>query len=131
MAWHALGTHPLMTKRFVSGFVKSEDSITPEILKMYQAPLALRDKVSMMGDWLADFFLHSDTGLIGGAPVYSSVRAPVRIIWGELDPVTPLWQAEEIRKWFPDSELKTIPGVSHIPMIEAREEYLGIVDRIF
>jgi pimeloyl-ACP methyl ester carboxylesterase len=127
----AIGTHPMMTRRFVSKFVRSPECLTPPVLKMYQAPLSVRDKSAMMGAWLADFFLNPDFALIEDLSAYQAIVAPVRIVWGELDPVTPLWQAREIQGWFKDAALATIPGVSHIPMIEDSEAFYKELDRVF
>ena len=127
----AIGTHPWMTRSFVSKFVRSPDCLTPPVLAMYQAPLHVRDKTAMMGAWLADFLLASDSQLITDLSAYQAIRAPVRIIWGELDPVTPLWQAREIQKWFQEATIATIPGISHIPMIEDQGSYFKELDRVF
>ena len=43
---------------------------------------------------------------------------PLTLVWGELDSITPVQQAEALRKLVPGARLTVLPGVGHIPQIE-------------
>ncbi|AFG37111.1 poly(3-hydroxyalkanoate) synthetase [Spirochaeta africana DSM 8902] len=43
------------------------------------------------------------------------IQAPVLILSGELDPITPVWQAEELSQQIPGSRLQIIPQAGHDP----------------
>ncbi len=49
------------------------------------------------------------------------VKAKTLIIWGRMDGLTPLRQAEALRRSISDSELAVIDGAGHVPMIEKPE----------
>jgi pimeloyl-ACP methyl ester carboxylesterase len=54
--------------------------------------------------------------------VTAAVAVPVLILWGELDPQTPVEQADELRKLLvnsPDVKVITYPGVGHMAAEEA------------
>lgn len=73
--------------------------------------------------WLKDFMLSDDNGLLADLTQFKSFKNPVKIIWGDLDTVTPPWQGEAIKSFFPNSKLKILKGVGHIPMIENESEF--------
>lgn len=52
-------------------------------------------------------------------PFYGHVRCPVKIIWGEEDPWIPLDRGRSLHVLMPASEFATIPGVGHMPQLEA------------
>jgi len=54
--------------------------------------------------------------------VTAAIAVPVLILWGEMDPQTPVEQAEELRKLLvnsPDVKVITYPGVGHMAADEA------------
>ena len=55
------------------------------------------------------------------------IQAPTTIIWGEQDRLVPPEHGEAMREGIPGSELIVLPGVAHIPQIQAPEEVLQIV----
>ena len=55
-------------------------------------------------------------------PLYGDLRCPVKIVWGEDDPWIPLARAEALHARMPNAEFVTLPGVGHMPQLEAPEE---------
>lgn len=55
-------------------------------------------------------------------PMYRDVRCPVQIIWGEEDPWIPLERAKALHRLMPQADFDTIPGVGHMPQLEAPGE---------
>lgn len=54
-------------------------------------------------------------------PLYGSLRCPVAILWGEDDPWIPLARGRGLHTLIPGSTFVTLPGVGHLPQLEAPE----------
>ena len=119
----SLGTLPIFTKSLVEMFVADKKSITPPVEEMYKRPLKLENKNRVISEWLKVFLLIDDNELLNQKELLSEIKIPVSIIWGDLDTVTPLWQAEEIKSFFPNASLRVHKQVGHIPMIENENEF--------
>ena len=52
-------------------------------------------------------------------PLFGEVRCPVKIIWGEDDPWIPLARAKALHRAMPRALFETLPGVGHMPQLEA------------
>ena len=59
--------------------------------------------------------------LCSQVPVLSEF--PIRLIWGERDPVVPLRSATELMRGFHDARLRVLPGVGHLPYEEGPQEF--------
>ena len=55
------------------------------------------------------------------------IRAPTTIIWGEQDRLVPPEHGTALRDGIPGSELIVLPGVAHVPQIQAPEGVLQIM----
>lgn len=71
-------------------------------------------------------YIHSDelTDVRGDL---GRVRAPTTIIWGEEDRLVPPDHGTALRDGIPGSELIHLPGVAHVPQIQAPDKVLRIV----
>jgi pimeloyl-ACP methyl ester carboxylesterase len=56
-------------------------------------------------------------------PLLRHIRVPTLVLWGELDPLTPLWQARIIAEGIADAELHIIRGAAHNPMIDRPHQF--------
>lgn len=52
-------------------------------------------------------------------PTVRKIQAPVWMLWGEQDPVTPVRTGQALRWLLPQSQLAILPEVGHVPMSEA------------
>lgn len=52
-------------------------------------------------------------------PVFGDIRCPVKIIWGEDDPWIPLERGKALHALIPQAAFETLPGVGHLPQLEA------------
>jgi pimeloyl-ACP methyl ester carboxylesterase len=52
-------------------------------------------------------------------PMFGQVRCPVRILWGADDPWIPLERGRALHRLMPDASFQTLPGVGHLPQLEA------------
>ena len=56
-----------------------------------------------------------------------AIGAPVLIVHGERDQLVPIEVAHWMADTRPDWELAVLPGVGHVPQLEAPEDFIGIV----
>jgi pimeloyl-ACP methyl ester carboxylesterase len=58
-------------------------------------------------------------------PMFGDIRCPVKIIWGEEDPWIPLGRGKALHALIPQASFETLPGVGHLPQLEAPKLVLG------
>ncbi len=66
------------------------------------------------------------TGFILGddvRPLLPRIRNRTLLVWGALDPLTPLAQGEAMARAIPDARLQVFPAAAHIPMVEWPEAF--------
>jgi pimeloyl-ACP methyl ester carboxylesterase len=56
-------------------------------------------------------------------PLYESMDVPTLILWGDSDSVTPVAQGRDLAKLIPAAKLVELPGVGHIPAMEAPDQF--------
>lgn len=81
--------------------------------------LALRDRASANA---AMALVDEDFG----AAVHTLAQ-PVWLIWGEADAVAPLRTGELLARRLPQAQLATLPGVGHVPMVQATHDFLALL----
>ncbi|OGH53386.1 MAG: hypothetical protein A3G15_05235 [Candidatus Levybacteria bacterium RIFCSPLOWO2_12_FULL_40_10] len=62
-------------------------------------------------------------------PVFSKVKAPTLIIWGQNDTITPVSDGEKIHSLIQDSKLKIIENASHSPQFTHPKEVSEIITK--
>lgn len=60
-------------------------------------------------------------------PHLSRIRSPTLLVWGRLDPLTPLSHAWVMADAIPDARLRVIPDAAHNPMIDRPREFNALV----
>ena len=71
-----------------------------------------------------------DSGLRGGDPTreqLASIAVPTLLLWGDKDELIPLECGQDAATLIPRSELVILPGVGHIPSVEAPGAFIRIV----
>jgi pimeloyl-ACP methyl ester carboxylesterase len=58
----------------------------------------------------------------------SAIRAPTLIIHGALDRLIPLSAARELHRRRPDWRLEVLDGVGHVPMMEAPDRFMEVLE---
>jgi pimeloyl-ACP methyl ester carboxylesterase len=51
--------------------------------------------------------------------MFGDIGCPVKIIWGEGDPWIPLARGKALHALIPQATFETLPGVGHLPQLEA------------
>ncbi|KZY36865.1 alpha/beta hydrolase [Roseovarius sp. HI0049] len=57
-------------------------------------------------------------------PIFGDVRCPAKILWGENDPWIPLARGRALQVLMPKAGFETLPGIGHLPQLEAPEAAL-------
>ena len=58
-----------------------------------------------------------------------AITAPVLLVWGKQDSITPAWVGEKFHEILPNSELEIIDECGHAPMMERPELFNSILDK--
>jgi pimeloyl-ACP methyl ester carboxylesterase len=129
--FRTLGTNPSMTKPFFESFVSNKAAVTPARIKMLQIPLGLVNYSEASADWFEYLLVKNPhQGLSSNFNNFQSFTAPVAIIWGDKDDVTPLWQGKALAELFPLVKLEVLKDTGHIPYIEDTEAFNDALLRI-
>ena len=84
-------------------------------------PLALRDirRADLRTTWRSGQDLIENDVL----PLLPRIQAPVLIIWGEGDDITPFELSETFLEHLPDARLVRLPEAGHLPMVDSAEQF--------
>ena len=112
-------TNPAATRKLLEMLIAKKERALPEFVAILQRPIAQRDSTSDIADWLY-YFLGADREAVSAdRSAYARLKAPVAILWGDKDSVTPVEQALDLRTLLPPpTSLNLLPGLGHIPQIE-------------
>ena len=116
-------TNPAFTGRLLRRFVSEQSAVTPENVAMFQRQFSVEHTTAAIGAWLRPFLLSHERSLVVMSPLYESIGVPTMLLWGESDPVTPIAQGRDLAKLIPGATLVELPGVGHIPEIEAPDKF--------
>ena len=70
-----------------------------------------------------DFFEDPLDGPSSKLENYSKINAPVVLIWGDKDSITPLSQTNGLMRTIPNVELVVLKDIGHIPMVESHLKF--------
>jgi pimeloyl-ACP methyl ester carboxylesterase len=114
----ASGTQPLLTGFWLRQFVSRTDTIDDDRVAIYRLPLPVRGTSNAIGAWASQFAAECGRARSEHASNFATLRPPLTLLWGELDTITPLPQAQAIVAAQPRARLVRLAGVGHIPQIE-------------
>jgi pimeloyl-ACP methyl ester carboxylesterase len=109
-------TNPLMTRHLLAMMVAKQDHVD-EYAEIVQRPLARKGTTRDIATWLLYFMVHDSDAVSADRAAYAKMPRTA-VLWGEKDTVTPLDQAEDLRRLIPGATLTVLPGLGHIPQIE-------------
>jgi pimeloyl-ACP methyl ester carboxylesterase len=111
-------TNPLATKWLLQSLIAKKERALPEYVEILQRPTSRADSTPDIADWVY-YFLGADRDAVSAdRSAYARIKAPVAILWGDSDTVTPLAQAHDLKTLLPQATLTILPGLGHIPQIE-------------
>lgn len=114
----AFATEPVFSPFLLRQFVARTEVVTPERTAIYQQPFHNQDFSAGLGDWAYQFATGCETPESVKPDAFRQLHVPVSLVWGELDSITPLIQAQALAALMPQARLTVLPGVGHIPQIE-------------
>jgi pimeloyl-ACP methyl ester carboxylesterase len=112
-------TNPGYTARLLRGLVSDTSAVTKQRVAMLQQPFVRERTTASYAEWLRAFLLRNERSMATDRTRYRSIHVPTLVIWGESDNITPIAQGQEIAGLIPGASWVALPGVGHIPAIEA------------
>ena len=61
-------------------------------------------------------------------PLYKDIRCRVNMLWGEDDPWIPIERGRALQRYIPQASFEPLPGVGHLPQLEAAALVLSRLD---
>jgi pimeloyl-ACP methyl ester carboxylesterase len=117
-------SNPLFTKTMLKMFVANPESVTPYWVAVYQRPLNVWGTYAATADWLPEILDEpNNNSLSTHSASFATLTAPTLVLWGEKDSVTPLQQGELITQSIRRARLVVLPGIGHLPPIEAQKAF--------
>jgi pimeloyl-ACP methyl ester carboxylesterase len=116
-------TNPRFTARLLRGLVSDPAAVTAARVAMLQRPLYRERTTTTYGEWFRHFLLVDEHTLATDRARYRTIRVPALVIWGSADAVTPVAQGRDIARLIPGANWLELPGVGHIPAIEATDRF--------
>jgi len=111
--------------------VHRKDVVDDALVPAYQVPFERQGFTASLGDWAMAFgasACESARSLDPRAVTAWAAGGPrVSLIWGREDTVTPIAQAAALQRWMGQATLDVLPGVGHIPHIEAPAEFARLL----
>ena len=121
-------TNPLATETLLRREAFAEEAISKEVVAVYQRPLSLKNTSGDYGRWMLQYLEGRDQGKSLHRDSYTAIEAPVALLWGDKDMRTPLWQAFELKKILPVSEVFVLTNVGHLPFIEDSQRFGEVLE---
>jgi pimeloyl-ACP methyl ester carboxylesterase len=114
----ATATNPLLTERLLGTMVARKEAATPALADILRRPMTRVGTTPDFARWVKAFLTPDRTAWSMQPEAYGRIAAPTRLIWGDLDTLTPLPQGERLASLIPAAKLELMRGVGHIPQIE-------------
>lgn len=128
-------------RRHVDAFTGLPPHIHKAVVKAYiqgalVGEIANEDFAELVAPWLSEEgrisfyrqFAQADERYTADVePMFGDIRCPVTILWGEDDPWIPLERGKSLHSLIPHASFHTMPGVGHLPQIEAPKRVLDIL----
>jgi pimeloyl-ACP methyl ester carboxylesterase len=114
----ATATNPLLTRRLLASMISRKEAATEELAGILRRPMARSGTTADFARWAKSFLAPDLTARSMDPQAYRSIAAKTRLIWGDLDTLTPLPQGTRLEALIPGARLALLKGVGHIPQIE-------------
>jgi len=126
LAWRGLrtllvagvATEPAFSTHWLEQFVARKEVVTVQRTAIYQKPFAVQGFSEGLGDWAWQFATGCEQPASTRPASFRQLQLPVSLVWGDLDTITPLAQAQQLKALLPRAQLVMLQGVGHIPQIE-------------
>jgi pimeloyl-ACP methyl ester carboxylesterase len=110
--------------------VSSRDRISPAMLTIMQENIRFAKRHSWRVESLAYAVESLVAALLGGRELTEGVLAmptDTLVVWGDVDVLVGRPVISHLHEQRPDWDYAVLPGVGHVPMLEAGERYVAVV----
>lgn len=122
--------NPMMIGYGLRQFVYDDSVVDDARIALYAKPRHAQGTTEAVGHWFVNGLFGDPAGTLSDDLAnYKAFQAPVLLIWGEEDKITPLDQGRFIAKAFPNARIEILPDVDHIPQMENPALVVRLVDR--
>lgn len=111
-------TNPRFTRRLLQGFIANPRAASDRWVEIYQRPLGVQGSTQAVSAWLPELVAPAQKSASESPAAYAKLTMPVELIWGDMDTITPLSQAQHLASLLPTVPLTMLDGIGHIPQIE-------------
>jgi pimeloyl-ACP methyl ester carboxylesterase len=120
-------TNPMLTGWLFRLLLARKEAAAPW-LETIQQPMRREGTTAAYAAWLPALLTADDGGMSRRSSNLARIAAPVSLIWGEADTVTPIAQGETLARLMRARSFARLPGVGHIPHIEDEAGFLAALD---
>ena len=100
------------------------DRVSERLVEAYARPLLRADGRAALSNSAAQLVPSEITTL---SSRYREVERPCLLLWGQHDPVVPVWVGQKLAGALPNARLEILPECGHMPQEEEPEASLGKV----
>ncbi len=119
LALASAATDPRFAKDLLVRALYRKEAATDEAMVPYLHQMQIEGKTEELAKWFADFMMKPDPRIVEDKDFYASLRFPSLLIWGDQDPIAPIWQSERLSKALAmPPKLVLLKDVGHIPQLE-------------
>lgn len=120
-------TNPVLTGWLFRSLLARKEAAAPWV-ETIQQPMRREGTTAAYAAWLPALLTADDGGMSRRSSNLARIAAPVSLIWGEADTVTPIAQGETLARLMRARSFARLPGVGHIPHIEDEAGFLAALD---
>jgi pimeloyl-ACP methyl ester carboxylesterase len=120
-------TNPMLTGWLFRSLLARKEAAAPW-LETIRQPMRREGTTAAYAAWLPALMTADDGGMSRRSANLARIAAPVSLIWGEADTVTPIAQGETLARLMRARSFARLPGVGHIPHIEDEAGFLAALD---
>jgi pimeloyl-ACP methyl ester carboxylesterase len=120
-------TNPMLTGWLFRSLLARKDAAAPWV-ETIQQPMRREGTTAAYAAWLPRLLTTDDGSMSRRSANLARIAAPVSLIWGEADTVTPIAQGEMLARLMRARGFVRLPGVGHIPHIEDEAGFLAALD---
>lgn len=111
-------TNPRFTRKLLQTLIADPTKATDAVVRVLQQPMQVQGSTAAVGSWLPELVDAHTIAASQTPAAYAKLTMPVTLLWGELDTITPIEQAQRLRELIPHADLIVLDGVGHIPQVE-------------
>jgi pimeloyl-ACP methyl ester carboxylesterase len=120
-------TNPLLIETLMRSMLARKDAAGPWTATIRQ-PMRRPGTTAAYAAWLPTLFVADDGAVSRRSATLRRIAAPLHLIWGEADTITPIAQGENLARLMRSRSFARLPGVGHVPHIEDEAAFLAALD---